>query len=88
MLHVRRGVPAENSVYGPIMSDPWEDRCPLDEEEQPTLREAWHRGWRGRLESGPGVPSKEAMIKSLESASPLSIWLKGYYTADDYLQET
>jgi hypothetical protein len=70
------------------MAEPWKRHCPIDEEEWPVQRQAWHAGWMYRMEHGPGLSDEEAepiARRMLDDYTPsmLSVWLQGYSAADN-----
>ncbi|MCS3672580.1 hypothetical protein GGQ21_003251 [Salinibacter ruber] len=38
----------------------WTAYCPIDEEEWPVKRQAWHSGWEYRMDHGPGLDDDKA----------------------------
>lgn len=69
-----------------VMSETWKEHCPIDEDEHPVQRQAWHGGWMHRVETGPGTPGGEVGRRMIAKPSMLSTWLEGYSAADNYLR--
>jgi hypothetical protein len=74
------------------MAEPWKRHCPIDEEEWPVQRQAWHAGWMYRMDNGAGLSDDEAepiARRTVEEYSPsmLSVWLQGYSAADNFQHE-
>jgi len=61
----------------------WTAHCPIDEDEWPVLRQAWHAGWINRMETGPGKPDREIGLRLIDEPHRLSAWLQGYSAADN-----
>ena len=64
----------------------WKKHCPIDEEEWPVQRQAWHAGWIYCMEHGRGLSDEKAQairLEIMEKYGPpmVSIWLKGYTAA-------
>lgn len=61
----------------------WREHCPIDEDENPVLRQAWRGGWEYRMEHGPGKPDKETVLDVMGKPSLLSVWMQGFSAADN-----
>ncbi len=64
----------------------WTDHCPIDDEEWPVRRQAWHAGWIYRTEHGPGLSNEEVKTvarRMLDEYGPsmLPIWFLGHGAA-------
>lgn len=72
--------------------DEWKKRCPIDDDEWPVQRQAFHGGWKYRIDHGPGLDKEENPIagKVIEEygSGALSAWMQGYSAADNYLRRT
>ena len=65
----------------------WKDHCPIDKDERPVQRLAWHDGWEYRMEHGPVFSGEDAEFMSADMTdkrtfSVLSMWIRGYKAAD------
>jgi len=74
------------------MPDDWTDHCPIDEDEWPVQRQAWHAGWIYRMEHGPRLSDERAKEIHLEimseyNPSMVSIWIQGYTAAHNHLED-
>jgi hypothetical protein len=73
------------------MPELWKRHCPIDEEEWPIQRQAWHGGWMYRMHNGPLSDEEAEPIarRMLDDYRPsmLSIWMQGYNAADNYQRD-
>lgn len=63
----------------------WKEHCPINEEERPVERQAWHAGWEYRMQhSGADAAYVDSIVQRvMEEYSPevLSVWIQGYSAA-------
>lgn len=70
------------------MTETWKEHCPVDEEESPVERQAWHGGWKYRKERGPGTPKMEVAVEMAGDPGLLKVWLQGYAAADNHFADS
>lgn len=74
------------------MPETWKEHCPINEDEHPVRRQAWHAGWIYRMEHSARIKGEEARRiarRMLDDYKPsmLSIWMQGYNAADNHQHE-